>query len=1030
MIKFFKLWLVPFLCGANIVLPSIAPSKNKEVITTLSSEVHVGDYQELPMIDITYNGVTKPASKCVVTTPNGYKFEDNKLTYNEAGKYLLTYSADFSGEVISKVVEVISIRRPESMFVFNNAIVTRGSFAYNDKLSSSVGTNNYQGIKVTSYDNTTITFDKELDFSKLRKEDSFIDFIVEPSNPGKYDVGEMLITLTDVDDANNKVFIRYVDGLIGSGASLRMSYATAYANNQTKAGYDPHYSVYHIGSDYTGTPTSLTFRGLTEQSIANEGGYKNSELFFDYSNASIYLKTIYTTVDSKSILNDLDSDELYPTNPWNGFKNGKAKLSITTKDVSGTGCVYLVRSICGYDLSMEEFRDNVSPTIYIDYAGEDPLNLPLSKLNASYPIFKANITDNFDDGLSTKVKTYYYDERCAKYINVQNNGKTFKTINPGKYLVKYLAEDKTGNKSEEEVFIYCSLYSENLQIVVPEDNNSYEVYDKIILPSLNDVVVKNARGHVSLSRELIAPDGSSSSLNDYFIPNMIGEYKVVYSATDIFGVPVRETCSYNVANLSHPVIIDNISLPKVMIKGFSYNIPSVGCKYPSGGQILDGTTSVLINGQPFTPSTYKVESLSPVKITYVPNGSTTDKKEFTVNVINPLDGEGKLRKLNYFYSEEGSFTSSTPVGGSCQFEVNDSTKINFANFISSKDLSIAMQLDEATLANYSALELILTDYENQTNEVTFEITPNGQNLALRAPGSSKLNVLSCTSNKTFTLNYNSISKTFTDSNKNTVCKIQYFDDGREFSGFSKAVYFSFRLKNVLTSSKVSVVTINNQTFKSSIVGDNVGPQIISSDDFDGARDINTELVITKATAFDVLSSVTSLTLSFTRRSDGRVLLSNVDATIDQKIALDSYGDYDIRYTAKDGNNKTSTQLKTVSCKESEPPVLSINLTPAESYSLNSSFKLPDVSLSDNSGNARLDVTLYLPQGQGRLLQHGELINGFLSLSSYLNSSKYGSDFVVDESTFKFNESGQYILRYFAVDNYGNFAIQQFTLNVQ
>ena len=1029
MIKFVKMFLVPFLCGTSIALPSIQPIK-KEVISVLSSEVHVGDYQELPMIEITHNGVTKTATKCVITTPSGNKFEDTKLTYNEPGKYLLTYYADFDGEVVSKTVEVISIRRPESMFTSSNAVISRGTFAYNEKLSSSVGSATYDGIKVTSYDNTTITFNKILDFSNLTNANSFIDFIVEPSIQGKYDVGEFLVTLTDVDDENNKVYIRFVDGLIGSGASLRMTYATAYAQGQTKAGYDPHFSTYHVGSDYTGTPTSLTFRGLTDASIEKEGGYKNTVLYLDYSNASIYVKPIYTTIDSKSIINDLDSDEIYPTNPWNGFKNGKAKLSITTKDVSGTGCTYLIKSILDYDLSKEEFKDIEAPTINVDYGQEDPLNLPLSKLNAYYPIFNANVTDNFDDDLSVNVKTFYYDESKSKYITIQNDGHFFKTTNPGKYLIKYLAEDKTGNAKEEDVFVYCALTSENLQIEVDEDTNPYEVYDKITLPSLNSVTVKNAHGHVTLSRTLIKPDGSRSELKDYFVPETKGEYKVVYSATDIFGIPVTKTCSYQIANISHPVIVQNIALPKVMIKGFTYNIPTVGCKYPSGESILDGETSILINDEPYTASSFTVDDLNPVKITYIPHNSNADKKEVTINVINPLDDENKLRKLNYFYSDSGTFTSSTPVGGACQFEVNDSTVINFANYISSNDLSLAMQLDENSLLNYSALEIILTDYENKDNKVTFEIYPNGKNLGLKAPGSSKLNLLSCTLNKTFTLNYNSISKTISDSNKNSVCKIQYFDDGREFSGFSSALYFSFRLRDVNETSKVSVVTINNQTFKSSITGDNVCPQILSSGNFDNALSIGSELVLSKAVAFDVLSSVKSLTLTVTRRSDAKVLLNNVDATVEQKVVLDKYGDYDIKYVAKDGNNKTSTQIRTVSCKENESPVLNVQFAQQESYALNSVFKLPSFSLSDNSNNARIDVTLYFPQGQGKLLQHGELVYGNFVLTSYLDSSKYGSGFVVDESSFKFIETGRYLLRYFAIDNYGNFTVQEYSLNVQ
>ena len=226
------------------------------------NEVVIGTELEVAMIDIEYHGEAKQATSLVVHTPTGADIHSTKVHFNEPGKYLFEFSANFGEERVTKVVETMSVRTPAYMFSTSNATISQGSFAYNDKLDASVGTTDYKGIKVTSRDGGTVTFNKVLNFSKATKDNSIIDFIVEPSTLGSYDIGEMIITLTDADDPNNKLDIRYVDGLAGSGNQLRLTYASARAGDQQYAGYENWCGQWHINSDTTGAPTFLTFRGL------------------------------------------------------------------------------------------------------------------------------------------------------------------------------------------------------------------------------------------------------------------------------------------------------------------------------------------------------------------------------------------------------------------------------------------------------------------------------------------------------------------------------------------------------------------------------------------------------------------------------------------------------------------------------------------------------------------------------------------------------------------------------------------------
>ena len=75
---------------------------------------------------------------------------------------------------ITKSLETISVRTPVSMFSTSNATVNQDSFAYNDKLDSSVGIDDYFGVKVNSRDGGTVIFNKVIDFTNASKTNPFI----------------------------------------------------------------------------------------------------------------------------------------------------------------------------------------------------------------------------------------------------------------------------------------------------------------------------------------------------------------------------------------------------------------------------------------------------------------------------------------------------------------------------------------------------------------------------------------------------------------------------------------------------------------------------------------------------------------------------------------------------------------------------------------------------------------------------------------------------------------------------------------
>lgn len=1001
-----------FTLAANIEVPS---------------EVTIGTEINVSMIDIEHNGEIKKASSLVVHTPTGSTFSSTKVSFDEPGKYVFEFSALFGEEKITKTKETMSIRTPISMFDASNASISQESFAH--KLDESVGTEYYKGIKVNSRDGGTVTFNKILDFSQSTKDDAFIDFIVEPSTPGSYDAGEVVITLTDADNPTNKVDIRFVDGLAGSGGFTRLTYASARATGQNYSGYENWNQQWHINADQTGAPTFLTLRGLDKQQIGTIG-YLNSQLFFDYSNKQIFTKSEYSYVDSKVLISDLDSTNVYPTNPWSGFKNNRAILSFTTNDVSGAGAKYIIKSIFGYDFSNDLLRDTTAPKLSIDFDGYNREDLPLAKKGNTYPLFSNNVFDDFDDDLYLNTKVQFYDSDKQVYIDVANDGARFITNYFGKYIVSYYCSDRSGNDVEDSYIVNCSSIIKNIEMIIPEDTATHRAFEKVELCSLNDVVVNNAQGKVELCRYLVSPDSSEIKLeDDYFTPTNVGAYKVKYIASDIYQNPVTKTVTYNIKNIEHPIIIEQIILPSTVIKGQYLELPRVGCKYPSGNKIVDGEVDIYVNGTLFKEDKFLAKTLGKISIDCVPHSSTENKQSFVVKVVEGNDENGKIIKENYFSSTDSSYGAESVKNKAMQFTASSDAKINFIKSIASNELSFSFSLEEETISNYEGFAIKISDKYDVNKTLTLKVVPFGNGLKLYVPFDKLSKDLDCDSSRQFEIYYRSYYKTLRDRNYKEICEIKYFDNGDSFTGFSEEVYLSFGFVGLTEPAKASLIFINNQSFKTSIAKDNAGPQIITDSNLNWANELGAEITISNAKAFDVLSSVECLYVTMTG-PDGAKILDNADASIDHKVVLNKYGNYRIEYNSKDGNGRTSNRSFTICCIENEPPELTVNFNPKEQYSVNSVFTLPTYSFNDNSKNCTLEVTLYLPDGQGIAIEHVSMIEGEIFKENYLDLDHYSEELVKSNNSIKLFMTGKFILRYLVIDAYGNVNYREFVLNVR
>ena len=361
--------------------------------------------------------------------------------------------------------------------------------------------------------------------------------------------------------------------------------------------------------------------------------------------------------------------------------------------------------------------------------------------------------------------------------------------------------------------------------------------------------------------------------------------------------------------------------------------------------------------------------------------------------------------------------------------ISSEAQISFIKSISASDLSLSFALDEETVFNYDSFNIVIKDKYDEDKVLTLKVKVSGTSLKLYTPHDVVAKDLDCDENKQFEIYYRPFNKVLRDRNYKDICQIKYFDNGEPFTGFSEEAILSFNFEGLVSVSNVSLIFINNQSFKTSISRDNAGPQIITDSNLSWANELGEEITISKANAYDVLSYVKYLYVSVTN-SDGEKILDNADASIDHKIILNKYGNYRIEYNSEDGNNRTSNRSFTICCIENEPPELRVNLTVKESYSVGSIFKLPSYTFNDNSHNCTLDISLYLPDGQGIAIEHDVMVDGEIFRTNYLDLDHYSSELVNNSDSFKLYMSGKFILRYLVLDAYGNVNYQEYVLNVR
>lgn len=979
-------------------------------------DIKVGDTIVVEPKTLTYEGQSKVVNGQIIF-PDGSSKVGKSFIIEMPGIYEVNYRAFFG-------------THEESISLFYHCHRTSGDFFISSDKSNPAQAGTYshplnsetiKGAKLLLDTKSVFTYNGEIDFTSFDPNKSFLDLIIDTSKQETSDIESFTIRITDVDNSSN-----YIDILVNDSGPIdddgRGSYWKAGSSGQFKTGYENgrNSKIWGSSSKY-GTNVGMSFRDLPDR------GAKVAKLYFNYAEKELYISPLINS-GIKSIITDFDDKEIYGSNVWKGFTNGKATISIFANSLLNNYATLIVSKIGNFDLSPLDFVDTDAPAIKVNYMGQSTIMPPMATVNKPYKIFEAAVSDNYDRNLSYSTYVTFLDEahNIEKDITISNGYFTPKEV--GKYTITYVAKDHSNNYATKTVDIYATSDSQEMSIALDEDSITQELYTVVNLPSIEEVKSKitGGSGKPKLERFVFDKDGNIYEFeNDYFIPEEIGQYSVVYLATDYIGNEASATLTVNVTDPHHPVFIEDFNLPKTVIKGHKYTLPTyVGAEVGDNEETVYLSSKVYVNGEVLEDNSFVADETCVVK--YELTGKTG--VEEYVESIEVIDTGDPIDLGKYFHGDFSTEVNRNDVTLSAD---SGNASSLFISALPYDNLYVEFALIN-DLLNCDELVFKFTDSTNSNNSLSFHFSKSGEKAYISIGADiTKYEFTGFEGEEglSFVIDFTTSDKTLRDIYHKDVAVAKYNDKGNLFDCFGGGVYLEITMNNISSSSSFKMLTISNQSLGHKgrdPYKDFIKPIVILKEDSITEQEYNADAFIPLADVFDVLSDA-EVTLTV-KGPDNKNRIVDADATKRHTFVLDQFGRYIITYTATDSAGKSATYRRNITVYDIVPPELTINGSLASIYGLNAAITIPTYTVSDNLGKYTVDVFLIMPNNEQRLLLEDN--NGLVT--SYLEKDNmyYNASFKVDSRTFRAEQFGRYTLRFVAYDNDFNKTVKELHFEVK
>lgn len=936
MSKKLRMLAISTLCALTVVCSgtAIATMSNQTALAatvewsevTLADTYLEGETVTIPDRTVNVDGTEVPA-KATITCPDGSVKTGESIVLDIAGEYTITYSA------------VIGSRPRYKSETFVAKYKTARTY---DSLSSAeYGTHTLtpktEGLQVRLAEGDTLLFNEIIDMNDKTKDDTLFEFYVTSDNPGNYDFYKLYIQFTDVENSENYFKVRFTGYSNYDTRYPSTTYMLAGGNGQPMEGWEGGaWNKLHVNNEW-GTATEHSFFSY----FANGASVDTKKVAVSYDEES---KIVYA---NGSMIIDLDNPR-YFTDLWTGFQSNKVRLSVWADMYNAETANFVVTKAGDCDLTKTTFEETTPPTITVDteYTAN---TMPVAKVGMTYPVATATAYDEYSGVCAVTTEVYYnYTDSANKMLVDIVDGK-FTTEQVGNYAIVYTAKDRMGNTATE---IYWVDAEENPSTPVISLGSDFvkEINAGEIL-TIPEISVKGGSGNST-----IVVYANDQKIDGTYRSNAVGKLTIKIVATDYIGQQSEKTVEIDVKGGSAPIFVDEPVIATYFVAGAHYTLPDLYANDYTSGTLVRTLATITVEdangkttiaqGEQYVPSVKN--NLDTIKITYTA-GTTTYTVERQVVLSKNSDDE--IITKNYLVADGVTVTSNDDNSTITATKANGTW--TFAHEVIAQELAIALNAN-VSKSNFSGLKFTLTDYLNPDIAISAQILKNGNN--------SRMITDATTIDVEIGFTANSVSNKLVLGYKNgnftisgTEVAVKNTTSGEAFNGFpSNYVYATIEFIDALDGANYYLSDINGQKISNS-TRDRIAPTVVVLGTKGGTKEYGTTFTIPAALAGDILDPDVTFTLKVTNpngdvltSTDG-VLLKDVDPTREYTIKLDAYGQFAIRYTAKDtysGKSNTSAGY-VVNVDDSQGPTMIFKHAFQTQVKLGETIVIPDFTCTDN-----------------------------------------------------------------------------------
>ena len=1006
--------------GLNRAMASVSLNIENDIVLS----VDYGDDYIVMSGDLSY-GTKELSATPVLTYPSGKSVTGAQtVAIDEYGKYSLSYSADFDGEIKCKEYN-FTVAMPTFSVSQKSDSATYGKHELLMHREGEDESADIEGSIVTLSEGGKAYYSAPIDFETLDPMQPLIEFYALPQNPGfgirnstdyPYTAGtedyrNMYFKFTDIYDEDNYITIAILWG------DYYFKYAlTASRTNQLSGMAGDGSRLFTNGR--FGTGMRLSFGNVHYSMDPTGQDYRTcwNRFYFDYEEKQLYVEGNNRSLVPRSLVLDYDDSQMV-SDLWEGFSDGKAKLEVYYSSFTGANGTAMFTYIGGQKITSNTLVDTVGPDVLVDESEYNQSNMPDALVGLKYPILSYTTRDAFNLGNDSKVNVYAPNGQEVEIVNG-----AFTPTTTGVYKVIYSAVDRFGNETKKSYDVNSKASIKDINIGLTSDLSMTAKQGEVV--TLPEHAVDGGSGNLNVETYVVLAGSNQVILpkNNQFIPTSAGQYLAQYYVTDYLGQPYVYHFTINVEATSYPIFTGDPVLPEYVLLGRKYILPQFDAVEYSTGSAKKVDTKIIITdgaGERTLTSNEVVISdtaIDNVKIRYqaTANGQTK-YKEYVIPTVVPVNNSGRANVVDYFATEVA--TKSVNKNG-LVFNFTEDGTARFIKPLMSSTFEVRFSVEDIIL--FDKVDFIVTDEYNPNHSLKFTYYTNGGLYTSFSVNDGTQYILESQ------VGLGIISLSFNDAtgivhpDGSSYVAFDKFMNGDKYDGFvNNSLYLDVKLSGVTGNAQFIINRVNGQALNEKTV-DRIGPNFTTIGQKTVLYAPGSTVVIRKGLAMDVLDSYADVTVSVYQQveedgdfvykylvSDDGITLQNVPADREYFISGLKSDRYYYEYFAVDsGMGNDDMPAETVEpysfeIQDIEEPSITIG-NMETNVSVGSTITLAKATVNDNKDGKIHDYAIYV-----------------------LNADGYYEN--VENDRYTITKAGVYKFIYVAFDQAGNMGMRTYEI---